>query len=42
VLSGVSVSNDGMEMDVISAVILGGASLSGGKGTVIGTCWARS
>ncbi len=36
-LSGVSVSNDGMEMDVISAVILGGASLSGGKGTVIGT-----
>lgn len=28
---------DGMEMDVLSAVILGGASLSGGVGTITGT-----
>lgn len=27
----------GMEMDVLSAVILGGAALSGGKGTITGT-----
>ena len=26
----------GMEFDVISAVILGGASLSGGKGSIVG------
>lgn len=28
---------EGMEMDVLSAVILGGAALSGGKGTITGT-----
>ena len=28
---------DGMEMDVLTAVILGGASLSGGVGSVLGT-----
>ena len=27
---------NGMEFDVISAVILGGASLSGGKGSIVG------
>lgn len=27
----------GMEMNVIAAVVLGGASLSGGKGTILGT-----
>jgi ribose/xylose/arabinose/galactoside ABC-type transport system permease subunit len=28
---------DGLELDVIAAVIIGGGSLSGGRGTVIGT-----
>ena len=28
---------DGLELDVIAAVIIGGASLSGGHGTVLGT-----
>jgi ribose transport system permease protein len=28
---------DGLELDVIAAVIIGGGSLSGGKGTVLGT-----
>ena len=28
---------DGLELDVIAAVIIGGASLSGGHGTVSGT-----
>lgn len=27
----------GLELDVIAAVIIGGGSLSGGKGTVLGT-----
>jgi len=35
-LSAQPTASTGMEMDVISAVILGGASLSGGRGTVIG------
>lgn len=29
----------GLELDVISAVVLGGASLFGGKGSVLGTLW---
>jgi ribose transport system permease protein len=28
---------DGLELDVIAAVIIGGGSLSGGRGTVLGT-----
>ena len=36
-LSAQAVANEGMEMDVLAAVILGGASLSGGLGTVTGT-----
>ena len=36
-LSAQPTAADGMEMNVIAAVILGGASLSGGVGTVIGT-----
>ncbi len=35
--SGLPQGGTGMEMQVISAVILGGASLSGGKGNIIGT-----
>ena len=31
----------GLELDVIAAVIIGGGSLLGGKGTVIGTSAAR-
>ena len=27
----------GLELDVIAAVIIGGASLSGGKGTIVGS-----
>ena len=30
----------GMEVDAITAVVLGGAVISGGKGTVLGTCLA--
>ncbi|MGQ9623004.1 MAG: ABC transporter permease [Candidatus Caldatribacteriaceae bacterium] len=29
----------GLELDVISAVVLGGASLFGGKGNILGTLW---
>lgn len=36
-LSAQAVAAEGMEMDVLSAVILGGASLSGGVGTITGT-----
>ena len=36
-LSAQPTAGDGLEMDVLSAVILGGASLSGGVGTVTGT-----
>lgn len=36
-LSAQAVASEGMEMDVLSAVILGGASLSGGVGTITGT-----
>jgi ribose transport system permease protein len=36
-LSAQAIACEGMEMDVLAAVILGGASLSGGVGTVIGT-----
>ena len=36
-LSAQAIAAEGMEMDVLSAVILGGASLSGGKGTITGT-----
>lgn len=35
-LSAQPTASDGLEMDVLSGVILGGASLSGGVGTVIG------
>jgi ribose/xylose/arabinose/galactoside ABC-type transport system permease subunit len=31
------VTADGMELEVIAAVVIGGASLSGGEGTVLGT-----
>ena len=30
-------SGEGREMDAIAAVILGGAALSGGRGTILGT-----
>lgn len=30
-------AGEGREMDVIAAVILGGAALSGGRGTILGT-----
>jgi ribose transport system permease protein len=36
-LSAQAVASEGLEMDVLAAVILGGASLSGGIGTVTGT-----
>ncbi len=36
-LSAQPMACEGMEMDVLSAVILGGASLSGGAGTITGT-----
>ena len=36
-LSAQPVANTGLEMDVLSGVILGGASLAGGVGTVVGT-----
>jgi len=36
-LSAQPTANDGLEMDVLSGVILGGASLAGGVGTVVGT-----
>lgn len=36
-LSAQPTASDGLEMDVLSGVILGGASLSGGIGTVMGT-----
>ncbi len=36
-LSAQPVAADGLEMTVIAAVILGGASLSGGSGTILGT-----
>lgn len=35
--SGLPQSGQGMEMDVIASVILGGTSLSGGKGKMVGT-----
>lgn len=35
-LSATPTASDGLEMDVLSGVILGGASLSGGVGTVLG------
>lgn len=36
-LSAQAIASEGMEMDVLAAVILGGASLSGGVGTITGT-----
>ncbi|MFQ3567668.1 MAG: ABC transporter permease [Aggregatilineales bacterium] len=35
--SGQAASNDGLELSVITAVVLGGASISGGDGTILGT-----
>lgn len=35
--SGQPFAGDGFELDVIAAVILGGSSLSGGRGTILGT-----
>ena len=32
-----STAGQGLELDVIAATILGGASLSGGEGTIVGT-----
>jgi ribose/xylose/arabinose/galactoside ABC-type transport system permease subunit len=29
----------GLELDVVSAVVLGGTSLFGGKGNILGTLW---
>ena len=31
-----------MELDIIAAVVIGGGSLSGGRGSVLGTSWVRS
>jgi len=33
----VPTAGDGLELDVIGAVVIGGASLSGGRGTILGT-----
>lgn len=35
--AGIPQASQGLEMDIITAVILGGASLSGGKGSIVGT-----
>jgi ribose transport system permease protein len=35
--SGQAASSEGLELDVITAVVLGGASIAGGEGTIIGT-----
>ena len=35
--AGLPQAADGLQMDIIASVILGGASLFGGKGNVIGT-----
>jgi ribose transport system permease protein len=35
--SGVTVLGTGMELDAIAAVVIGGTSLSGGRGTMLGT-----
>ena len=37
IMSGTPTVASGWEMDVISATVIGGASLSGGKGSIIGT-----
>ncbi len=37
VASGIPRAGEGYELDAISAVVIGGASMSGGKGTLIGT-----
>jgi ribose transport system permease protein len=35
--SGQAASSEGLELDVITAVVLGGASIAGGEGTIVGT-----
>jgi len=35
--SGNPTGNEGLELEVIAAVVIGGASLAGGRGTVLGT-----
>jgi len=35
--SAIPTAGDGLELDVIGAVVIGGASLSGGRGTILGT-----
>lgn len=37
VASGIPRAGEGYELDAISAVVIGGASMSGGKGTLVGT-----
>ena len=32
---------NGLELDIIAAVVIGGASLNGGQGSVLGTIVAR-
>ena len=36
-VTGVPTSGEGYELNVIAAVVIGGGSLSGGQGTVVGT-----
>ena len=37
ILSSDPLAGDGLELDAIAAVVIGGASLYGGRGTIIGT-----
>ena len=37
--SGAPASGNGTEMDVVTAVVIGGVSVNGGKGTMIGAFW---
>jgi ribose transport system permease protein len=37
VASGIPMLGDGMIMDIVAAVLIGGTSLGGGKGTMLGT-----
>lgn len=39
---GVSVTGDGYELKVIAATVIGGASLKGGEGSVIGALWGAA
>ncbi len=39
---GESTSGTGYELDVIAAVVIGGTSLSGGKGSIAGAIWGAA